>query len=48
MLISQHKLSRFRRIQDMTWNEADHPRDEDGKFTFKDGATGLKAVLTRL
>ena len=21
----------------MVWNEADHPRDEDGKFTFKNG-----------
>ena len=23
----------------MSWNEAQHPRDEDGKFTFKNGGT---------
>ena len=21
----------------MTWNESKHPRDDDGKFTFKNG-----------
>ena len=21
------------------WNEADHPRDDDGKFTFKNGGS---------
>ncbi len=23
----------------MTWNEEEHPRDEDGKFTFKNGGS---------
>ncbi len=27
------------------WNESDHPRDNDGKFTFKDGSAGLKGRI---
>ena len=25
----------------MSWNEQDHPRDDDGKFTFKNGGSGI-------
>ena len=27
----------------MTWNEQEHPRDDDGKFTFKNGDSGIGA-----
>ena len=25
------------------WNESDHPRDDDGKFTFKNGVSATNA-----